>query len=160
MMSATLAVSDMPWPEPPRVVRLPYSFAKRHGLVLHIESEDSWCLLARPDWKLSALAEARRLLDDAVAKGARVLVIDDVLLPLYLKLAHLHTFERVIVFPFSGAPVPAGVYTLLPARYALQPGAFSAALRRPDSRARRWPGWRSKACTCTSRARSRLPPCC
>lgn len=62
MMSATLAVSDMPWPEPPRVVRLPYSFAKRHGLVLHIESEENWCLLARPDWKLSALAEARRLL--------------------------------------------------------------------------------------------------
>ena len=37
----------------------------------------------------------------------RFLVIDDVLLPLYQQLAHLHTFEKVIVFPFSGAPVPA-----------------------------------------------------
>jgi len=52
----------MPWPQPPQAVRLPYSFAKRHGLVLQIESEDNWCLLARPDWRLSALAEARRLL--------------------------------------------------------------------------------------------------
>jgi fatty-acyl-CoA synthase len=38
----------------------------------------------------------------------RFLVIDDVLLPLYRQFAHLHTFERVIVFPFSGAAVPAG----------------------------------------------------
>lgn len=37
----------------------------------------------------------------------RFLVIDDVLLPLYQQMAHLHTFEKVIVFPFSGAPVPA-----------------------------------------------------
>jgi len=36
----------------------------------------------------------------------RFLVIDDVLLPLYRQMAHLHTFEKVIVFPFSGAPVP------------------------------------------------------
>ncbi|WP_277422134.1 type II secretion system ATPase GspE [Amnimonas aquatica] len=50
------------WPQPAQATRLPYSFAKRHGLVLQIESEDNWCLLARPDWKLSALAEARRLL--------------------------------------------------------------------------------------------------
>ena len=35
----------------------------------------------------------------------RFLVIDDVLLPLYQQFAHLHRFERVIVFPFSGAPV-------------------------------------------------------
>ena len=35
----------------------------------------------------------------------RFLVIDDVLLPLYRQLAHLHRFEKVIVFPFSGAPV-------------------------------------------------------
>ena len=34
------------------------------------------------------------------------LVIDDVLLPLYQQMAHLHTFEKVIVFPFSGMPVP------------------------------------------------------
>jgi len=38
----------------------------------------------------------------------RFLVIDDVLLPLYEKFKHLHAFERVIVFPFSGASVPAG----------------------------------------------------
>ena len=38
----------------------------------------------------------------------RFLVIDDVLLPLYQQFAHLHRFEKVIVFPFSGAPVPAG----------------------------------------------------
>ena len=38
----------------------------------------------------------------------RFLVIDDVLLPLYQQIAHLHAFERVIVFPFSGAPVPEG----------------------------------------------------
>lgn len=35
----------------------------------------------------------------------RFLVVDDVLLPLYRQFAHLHAFERVIVFPFSGAPV-------------------------------------------------------
>jgi len=36
----------------------------------------------------------------------RFLVIDDILLPLYRQFAHLHSFEKVIVFPFSGAPVP------------------------------------------------------
>ena len=35
----------------------------------------------------------------------RFLIIDDVLLPLYEQFAELHRFERVIVFPFSGAPV-------------------------------------------------------
>jgi fatty-acyl-CoA synthase len=38
----------------------------------------------------------------------RFLIVDDILLPLYERFAHLHRFERVIVFPFSGAPVPAG----------------------------------------------------
>ena len=38
----------------------------------------------------------------------RFLIVDDILLPLYEKFAGLHRFERVIVFPFSGAPVPAG----------------------------------------------------
>ncbi len=38
----------------------------------------------------------------------RFLVIDDVLLPLYEQFKHLHKFEQVIVFPFSGAPVPDG----------------------------------------------------
>ncbi|AMO22224.1 long-chain fatty acid--CoA ligase [Ramlibacter solisilvae] len=37
----------------------------------------------------------------------RFLVVDDVLLPLYKQFAHLHRFEKVIVFPFSGAAVPA-----------------------------------------------------
>ncbi len=37
----------------------------------------------------------------------RVLIIDDILLPLYKQFAHLHAFEKVLVFPFSGAPVPA-----------------------------------------------------
>jgi len=36
----------------------------------------------------------------------RFLVVDDILLPLYRQFAHLHAFEKVIVFPFSGAPVP------------------------------------------------------
>ncbi|MDE2607883.1 MAG: long-chain fatty acid--CoA ligase [Burkholderiales bacterium] len=35
----------------------------------------------------------------------RFLVVDDVLLPLYKQFAGLHRFEKVIVFPFSGAPV-------------------------------------------------------
>jgi len=38
----------------------------------------------------------------------RVLVVDDILLPLYRQFAHLHRFEHVIVFPFSGAAVPDG----------------------------------------------------
>ena len=37
----------------------------------------------------------------------RILIVDDVLLPLYRQFAHLHGFEHVVVFPFSGAPVPA-----------------------------------------------------
>jgi fatty-acyl-CoA synthase len=37
----------------------------------------------------------------------RFLVVDDVLLPLYRQVAPLHKFEKVIVFPFSGAPVAA-----------------------------------------------------
>ena len=38
----------------------------------------------------------------------RFLVIDDVLLPLYERFKHLHKFEKVIVFPFSGALVAPG----------------------------------------------------
>ncbi len=37
----------------------------------------------------------------------RFLILDDVLLPLYRQFAHLHAFDKVIVYPFSGAPVPA-----------------------------------------------------
>lgn len=36
----------------------------------------------------------------------RFLIVDDVLLPLYRQFAHLHTFEKVLVFSFSGAAVP------------------------------------------------------
>jgi fatty-acyl-CoA synthase len=36
----------------------------------------------------------------------RFLVVDDVLLPLYRQFAHLHAFEKVIVFPFSGGAAP------------------------------------------------------
>ena len=35
----------------------------------------------------------------------RFLVVDDILLPLYRQFADRHKFERLIVFPFSGAPV-------------------------------------------------------
>src|SRR5689334_10289383 len=35
----------------------------------------------------------------------RFLVVDDVLLPLYRQFADKHRFEKVIVFPFSGAKV-------------------------------------------------------
>ena len=38
----------------------------------------------------------------------RFVIVDDILLPLYKQFAHLHAFEKVIVFPFSGAPVPDG----------------------------------------------------
>jgi fatty-acyl-CoA synthase len=46
----------------------------------------------------------------AIAKdaGDRFLVIDDILLPLYRQFAGQQAFEQVIVFPFSGAPVPEG----------------------------------------------------
>lgn len=39
----------------------------------------------------------------------RFLIVDDVLLPLYRQFAHQHPFEHVIVFPFSGQPVPDGL---------------------------------------------------
>ncbi|MGE0311761.1 MAG: long-chain fatty acid--CoA ligase [Lautropia sp.] len=39
----------------------------------------------------------------------RVLVVDDVLLPLYEQFRHLHRFEHVIVFPFGGGKVPDGL---------------------------------------------------
>jgi fatty-acyl-CoA synthase len=38
----------------------------------------------------------------------RFLVVDDILLPLYRQFSERHKFERVIVFPFSGAPVEKG----------------------------------------------------
>ena len=38
----------------------------------------------------------------------RFLIVDDVLLPVFEKIKHLVSFERVIVTPFSGEPVPSG----------------------------------------------------
>ncbi len=38
----------------------------------------------------------------------RVLIVDDILLPLYRQFAHLHAFEKVLVFAYSGAPVADG----------------------------------------------------
>src|SRR5665647_447266 len=62
----------------------------------------------------------------------RFLVIDDVLLPLYRQFAHLHRFEKVIVFPFSGAPVDAGLadYEVLLA--AADPDSFDYAPHEED----------------------------
>jgi len=40
--------------------------------------------------------------------GDRFLIVDDVLLPLYEKMRGATSFERVVVVPLSGAPVPAG----------------------------------------------------
>ncbi len=53
----------------------------------------------------------------------RFLIIDDILLPLYRQFAHLHKFEKVFVFPFSGASVPAD----LDSYEALLAGADAAA---------------------------------
>jgi len=36
----------------------------------------------------------------------RFLIVDDILVPLYRQFARLHEFDKVIVFPFSGAAVP------------------------------------------------------
>ena len=40
--------------------------------------------------------------------GDRVLIVDDVLLPLYEKFRGLAKFEKVVVVPLTGAPVPKG----------------------------------------------------
>jgi fatty-acyl-CoA synthase len=44
----------------------------------------------------------------AADTGDRFLIVDDILLPLYRQFADRHSFEKVIVVPFSGAPVDAG----------------------------------------------------
>ena len=75
----------------------------------------------------------------------RFLVVDDVLLPLYRQFAGLHAFERVIVFPFSGAKVaPEFVdYEAMLARadgdslvYAPHDGTFRTPLRIGDGSSR------------------------
>ena len=45
----------------------------------------------------------------AADAGDRFLVIDDILLPLWRQFADRHAFEKVIVVPFSGAPVDTAV---------------------------------------------------
>src|SRR3954468_4226067 len=57
----------------------------------------------------------------------RFLVVDDILLPLYRQFAAKHKFERVIVFPFSGAPVP-DEYADYEALLEEAPNAFDYAL--------------------------------
>ena len=61
----------------------------------------------------------------------RFLIIDDILLPLYRQFAHLHTFERVIVFPFSGAAVPGEFDDYEALLAAADPGRFR---RAPNSK--------------------------
>ncbi len=62
----------------------------------------------------------------------RFLIVDDILLPLYRQFAHLHAFEQVIVFPFSGAPVPDGLRRLRSAAGRRRPGRLR--LRRRTTR--------------------------
>ncbi len=62
----------------------------------------------------------------------RFLVIDDVLLPLYRQFAELHRFEQVIVFPYSGAPVPAGFADYEALLQAADPEGFRYAPHEED----------------------------
>jgi fatty-acyl-CoA synthase len=62
----------------------------------------------------------------------RFLVVDDVLLPLYRQFADLHRFEKVIVFPFSGAPVPAEFVNYEALLDAADPDAFQYAPHQED----------------------------
>ena len=92
----------------------------------------------------------------------RFLVVDDILLPLYRQFADKHAFEKVIVFPFSGAPVDTGAGLL--DYEALLAGADPRRLRlrRRTTRTTRWrcatrrapPAGRRASSTRTAR------PCC
>ncbi|GAB3774495.1 long-chain fatty acid--CoA ligase [Ramlibacter monticola] len=62
----------------------------------------------------------------------RFLVVDDVLLPLYRQIAGLHQFEKVIVFPFSGAEVPAGFEDYERLLAGADPGRFRYAEHEED----------------------------
>src|SRR3954469_20467167 len=62
----------------------------------------------------------------------RFLVVDDVLLPLYQQFAHLHAFEKVIVFPFSGKAVPAGLENYEALLDAADPDGFEYAEHEED----------------------------
>ncbi len=57
----------------------------------------------------------------------RFLIVDDILLPLYRQFAHLHAFEKVVVFPFSGAPVDAEYADYDALLAAADPDAFEYA---------------------------------
>ncbi len=57
----------------------------------------------------------------------RFLIVDDVLLPLYRQFAHLHAFEHVIVFPFSGQPVPPDLLDYETLLAGADPNAFEYA---------------------------------
>jgi general secretion pathway protein E len=56
------APGDTPQPLPP-VARLPFTFAKRHGVLLRIAPDGRTTALHRPDATLAALAETRRLVN-------------------------------------------------------------------------------------------------
>ncbi|MGQ0654125.1 MAG: long-chain fatty acid--CoA ligase [Betaproteobacteria bacterium] len=60
----------------------------------------------------------------------RFLVVDDILLPLYRQFAGKHAFERVIVFPFSGAPLERGFENY--EQLIREEGAFSYAPHEED----------------------------
>jgi fatty-acyl-CoA synthase len=62
----------------------------------------------------------------------RFLVVDDVLLPLYRQFAGLHRFEKVIVFPFSGAEVAPGFENYEQLLANADPDAFSYAEHTED----------------------------
>ncbi|HET7792893.1 MAG TPA: long-chain fatty acid--CoA ligase [Rhizobacter sp.] len=62
----------------------------------------------------------------------RFLIVDDILLPLYRQFAHLHRFERVIVFPFSGAAVPADCLDYEALIAGADPDGFSYAAHDED----------------------------
>ncbi len=54
----------------------------------------------------------------------RVLILDDILLPLFEQFRNLYDFEQVIVFPFSGAPVAAEFLDYEQLLAAADPDAF------------------------------------
>jgi fatty-acyl-CoA synthase len=62
----------------------------------------------------------------------RVLVVDDILLPLYHRFAHLHRFEHVVVVPFSGEPVPAEFHDYEALLAGADAEAFSPAAHAED----------------------------
>ena len=62
----------------------------------------------------------------------RFLIVDDVLLPLYRQFGDRHAFEKVIVFPFTGAPVPDGLLDYEALLAAADPDGFDYAPHAED----------------------------